>query len=151
MVAAAAIVLPASMPGAAAAKTTITASGSTTVAPLFALLAKKYVKKKKGKVGFRLLQGGSDTGVADVAADRVDIGNSSRDPREGDPGGITFHKIALDALCIATNNANGIGEHGHRDGSGRVRRRRARMGVGARRHPAGHDRPVRQDPCIRDR
>jgi phosphate transport system substrate-binding protein len=96
------------VPATAGAKTTITASGSTTVAPLFSLLAKKYVKKTDGKVAFRLLQGGSDVGVADVAAGRVDIGNSSRDPKEGDPGGLVFNKVALDALCVATNNSNPI-------------------------------------------
>ena len=31
------------------------------------------------------------------------IGNSSRDPKDGDPGGIVFNKIARDALCIVTN------------------------------------------------
>jgi phosphate transport system substrate-binding protein len=94
------------LPATAGAKT-ITASGSTTVAPLFALLAKKYAKKKDN-VNFRLLQGGSDVGVADVAAGRVDIGNSSRDPKEGDPGGLVFNKVALDALCVATNNSNPV-------------------------------------------
>jgi phosphate transport system substrate-binding protein len=46
--------------------------------------------------------------VADVAAGRVSIGNSSRDPKPTDPGGLVFNKIARDAICIATNSQNSI-------------------------------------------
>src|SRR5262245_54759913 len=95
-------------PAVAAAKT-ITMSGSTSVAPLAALLARAYVDKTNQHVGFRLLQGGSDVGVDDVAHQRVDIGNSSRDPKPTDPGGLTFHRIARDAICVVTNKANPIG------------------------------------------
>jgi phosphate transport system substrate-binding protein len=98
--------VPAVAPVAAAAKATITMSGSTSVAPLAALLARKYLNVCKHCVNFKLLQGGSDIGVADVAAGRVTIGNSSRDPKPSDPGGLVFNKIAHDALCIVTNKAN---------------------------------------------
>jgi phosphate transport system substrate-binding protein len=103
-----ALVLGATMlaPAAASAKPTITMSGSTSVAPLAELLAKKYLTACGHCVNFKLLQGGSDIGVADVAAGRVTIGNSSRDPKPSDPGGLVFHKIARDAVCIVTNNAN---------------------------------------------
>jgi phosphate transport system substrate-binding protein len=47
-------------------------------------------------------------GVADVAAGRVTIGNSSRDPKPSDPGGIFFNKIARDAICLITNNKNAL-------------------------------------------
>jgi phosphate transport system substrate-binding protein len=93
-------------PATAAAKPTITISGSTSVAPLAALLIKKYLKVCDHCANFRLLQGGSDVGVSDVAHGRVDIGNSSRDPKPTDPGGIVFRKIAKDAICVITNNAN---------------------------------------------
>lgn len=95
------------VPGAAQAKTTITISGSTTVAPLVDLLARQYVKVNK-RVGFKLLQGGSDIGISDVARGRVTIGMSSRTPKAGDPGGLVFNRIAKDALCIATNPRNGV-------------------------------------------
>ena len=84
--------VPAAVPAAAAAKTTITMSGSTSVAPLAALLARKYLSVCDHCVNFKLLQGGSDIGVADVAAGRVTIGNSSRDPKPTDPGGLVFNK-----------------------------------------------------------
>ena len=96
------------LPATASAKKTITLSGSTTVAPLAALLIQKYIKVCDHCVGFRLLQGGSDVGVADVAAGRVSIGNSSREPKPTDPGGLVFNKIAGDALCVATNPDNGL-------------------------------------------
>jgi len=101
-------VLAAVVPGTASATPTITMSGSTSVAPLATLLAKQYLKTHKGKVKFKLAQGGSDVGVADVAAGRVTIGNSSRDPKSSDPGGIFFNKIARDAICLATNPGNRI-------------------------------------------
>lgn len=96
----------AATPAGAIAKPVITMSGSTSVAPLAALLAKEYIKTNPIK--FKLAQGGSDIGVADVAAGRVTIGNSSRDPKPTDPGGITFNKIAKDAICVVTNPGNPI-------------------------------------------
>ena len=99
------------VPAIAQAKTTITLSGSTSVAPLATKLAKGYLKTKsgKGKVKFRLLQGGSDIGIADVARGRVTIGMSSRDPQPTDPGGLVFNRIARDGVCIATHPGNGMG------------------------------------------
>lgn len=98
--------VPAAIPATAAAKPTITMSGSTSVAPLAALLARKYLSVCDHCLNFKLLQGGSDIGVADVAAGRVTIGNSSRDPKPSDPGGLVFNKIAHDAICVVTNDSN---------------------------------------------
>jgi phosphate transport system substrate-binding protein len=61
----------------------ITMSGSTSVAPLAAKLAKSYLKQYPGRVKFKLAQGGSDVGV---------------------------NKIARDAICVVTNPANKIGD-----------------------------------------
>ena len=96
------------VPATASAMPVITMSGSTSVAPLAALLARGYLKANPGSVKFKLAQGGSDVGVADVAAGRVSIGNSSRDPKSSDPGGLVFNKIAKDAICIITNPSNPI-------------------------------------------
>ncbi len=96
------------LPGVAQAKPTITISGSTTVAPLATQLAKGYIKSCKSCVKFKILQGGSDIGVADVARGRVTLGMSSRIPKPSDPGGIVFNEIAKDALCIATHRSNPI-------------------------------------------
>jgi phosphate transport system substrate-binding protein len=105
-IAAAAAIAALALPAAAAAKPVITMSGSTSVAPLAALLAKKYVKACHHCVTFKLLQGGSDIGVADISHGRVSIGNSSRDPKPGDPGGLVWNKIARDAICLITSRSN---------------------------------------------
>lgn len=105
-----AALLPATaFPATAAAKSTITLSGSTTVAPLAALLIRRYLQVCNHCARFTLLQGGSNVGISDVAHGRVSIGNSSRDPKPGDPGGLVFSPIARDAICMITNNANPIG------------------------------------------
>jgi phosphate transport system substrate-binding protein len=70
------------------------------------LLARGYLKQHPGRVKFKVAQGGSDVGVADVAAGRVSIGASSRDPKSSDPGGLVFNKVAKDAICMITNPAN---------------------------------------------
>jgi phosphate transport system substrate-binding protein len=91
---------------ASAAKTTITMSGSTSVAPLARALTKKY-STLNSNVSFRVAEGGSDKGITDAAKGRVTIGNSSRDPRKGvDPKGLKFYKIAKDAVCLITNPGN---------------------------------------------
>ncbi len=106
----AAAFLAAGVPAAAQAVPVITASGSTSVAPLYTQLAKGYLRDHhlQGKLKFKLAQGGSDVGVSDVSQGKVSIGNSSRDPKASDSG-VVFNKIAKDALCISTNPANKIG------------------------------------------
>lgn len=104
--AALAVAVPVGVPGTASAKKTITMSGSTSVAPLASLLARAYAKDHD--VGFRILQGGSDIGVSDVAEGRVSIGNSSREPKPSDPGGLVFNKVAGDALCLISNSENRV-------------------------------------------
>ena len=98
--------LAGAVPATASAVSTITISGATGSAPLVALLAKKYVKIKPGKVRFKLAQGGGEVGVQDAAAGRVTIGNASRDPRPSDPAGLVFYPIAKDFFCFDTNPAN---------------------------------------------
>jgi len=91
---------------AAAAKPTITVSGSTSVAPLTRELFKGYLKAKPNSVKFVLTEGGSDIGVADVARGRTSIGAASRDPKPSDPGGLTFSRIARDGVCVVTSPDN---------------------------------------------
>jgi phosphate transport system substrate-binding protein len=104
----AALAVAVAVPASAAGKSTITMSGSTSVAPLAAKLARAYVTQCNHCVQFKLLQGGSDVGISDVARGRVTIGNSSRDPKPGDPGGLVFNKIARDGICLVTNSANKV-------------------------------------------
>jgi phosphate transport system substrate-binding protein len=113
--AATAVLVPASAASArpqvdakAAAKPVITMSGSTSVAPLASKLIKGYLKAHPKAVEFKLAQGGSDVGVSDVGAGRVSIGNSSRDAKPSDPGGLVWNKVARDAICLATNPGNKV-------------------------------------------
>jgi phosphate transport system substrate-binding protein len=116
MLSAAAGIAAAAIPAVAAAepivhssakKSTVTMSGSTSVAPLAIKLVKGYLKTHKD-IKFKIAQGGSDIGVADVAAGRVSIGNSSRDPKPSDPGGLVFNKIARDGLCMISHSSNNL-------------------------------------------
>ncbi|HEY1689472.1 MAG TPA: substrate-binding domain-containing protein [Solirubrobacteraceae bacterium] len=93
-------------PAAASASTLITISGATSSYPLVALLAAKYRKVDKDKVRFKITQGGASVGIADVAAGRVTIGDSSRDPLPTDPTGLDFYPIAKYAICVVTNESN---------------------------------------------
>ena len=99
------VVVPA---GTAGAAKIITESGSTSVAPLATKLARKYVRRTHHRVGFKIIQGGSDVGIQDVAHGRVSIGNSSRAIKSSDPGGLVFNHIADDAICVITNNDNPV-------------------------------------------
>jgi len=102
VVAGAAVAAVAIGPVSAQAKPTITMSGSTSIGKELApKLARGY-----GKASFRIFQGGSDIGIADVSRGRVSIGNSSRDPQSSDPGGLQFNRIARDGVCIVTSPSN---------------------------------------------
>lgn len=108
---AAALTMAVAPAGASAAAAKITISGSTSVAPLTSKLIKAYLAGPgKGKASFTLYQGGSDVGVSDVAAGRVVLGESSRDAKDGDPGGLSWFKIARDAICIITHPSNPIAD-----------------------------------------
>jgi phosphate transport system substrate-binding protein len=108
-IAALAVTAVAAIPASAPAVPVITMSGSTSVAPLASLLARQYNRSFPNRAKFRLAQGGSDVGVADVAAGRVSIGNSSRDKKSSDDASLVFNRIAKDAICIVTNPSNSVG------------------------------------------
>jgi phosphate transport system substrate-binding protein len=90
----------------ALAKTNITLSGSTSVAPLAEQLKSAYLKTSAGrKVSIRILQGGSDVGVSQAKKGSVTFGMVSRDPIANDKG-LSFVRIARDGVCIITNPSN---------------------------------------------
>jgi phosphate transport system substrate-binding protein len=125
MLLAAGTLAAATFPTAAQAQSKILMSGSTSVYPLTVDLIKAY-KKKNPNTKFSVSQGGSDVGIGDVARKRVNIGASSRDQQAGDPGGLTFTKIARDGICVVTNPSNslaGLSQQNVQDiFSGKVRR-----------------------------
>ncbi|HEY7966888.1 MAG TPA: substrate-binding domain-containing protein [Solirubrobacteraceae bacterium] len=91
---------------AAYAASTISMSGATASFPLLELLAGRYSSLRHGSVHFKISQGGASVGIADAAAGRVSIGNSSRAPQTGDPSGLYFYPIAKYFVCIVTNSSN---------------------------------------------
>jgi phosphate transport system substrate-binding protein len=93
---------------AALGSSVITLSGATASYPLLELLTAKYAKLNHSKVRFSLAQGGASVGISDVAAGKVDIGDSSRGPLPTDPGGLDFYEIAKYFVCVVTNKANPI-------------------------------------------
>jgi phosphate transport system substrate-binding protein len=96
------------VPAIAYAATTISMSGATASFPLIELLSNKYSQLKHKKVVFKISQGGASVGIADAAAGRVSIGNSSRPPQAGDPSGLVFYPIAKYFVCVVTNPANPV-------------------------------------------
>ena len=92
----------------ALASTVITLSGATASYPLLELLTAKYAKLNHNKVRFSLAQGGASVGIADVAAGKVNIGDSSRGPLPTDPPGLDFYEIAKYFVCVVTNKSNTI-------------------------------------------
>jgi len=93
-------------PVAALAASVITISGATASAPLVTLLAQKYVKTHPHQVKFKIAQGGTNVGIADVAAGRVSMADVSRDPLPSDPSGLVFNPIARYFVCVVTNRSN---------------------------------------------
>ncbi len=98
----------AAAPAIAYAATTISISGATASFPLIELLAAKYRQEKKGKVTFKLSQGGATVGIQDAAAGKVSVGDSSRPPASTDPTGLVFYPIAEYFVCVVTNPANPV-------------------------------------------
>jgi len=95
-------------PALAYAATTISISGATASFPLMELLAARYRKVEKGKVTFKLSQGGATVGIQDAAAGKVTIGDSSRPPASTDPTGLVFYPIAQYFVCVVTSPSNPI-------------------------------------------
>jgi phosphate transport system substrate-binding protein len=96
------------VPVALAATTVITISGATASFPLVELLTHAYSKAQHNKIKFSVSQGGASVGIADVAAGKVNIGDSSRGPASTDPPGLDFYPIAKYFVCVVTNKSNPI-------------------------------------------
>ncbi len=101
-------ILAISVPVALAATTVITISGATASFPLVELLTHAYSKLHHNKIKFSVSQGGASVGIADVAAGKVNIGDSSRGPASTDPPGLDFYPIAKYFVCVVTNKSNPI-------------------------------------------
>lgn len=84
----------------------LTLTGSSTVAPLAAEIAKRF---EAGNPGVRIdvQTGGSSRGVADARRGTADIGMASRALKASETGVKSF-TIARDGICMIVNSANPI-------------------------------------------
>jgi phosphate transport system substrate-binding protein len=104
------LALALAVPAGAAARRVII-DGSTSMLPLVQKLAAAYHKAFPKIPAPKVGGGQTDVGISDAASGRVDIGDASRDPIPGvDPEGLTFTKIAQDAVCVITNPDNPVAE-----------------------------------------
>jgi phosphate transport system substrate-binding protein len=94
-------------PAAANATALVTISGATSSYPLVSLLAAKYVKLHPNKVRFKIAQGGTTVGLADVKAGSVTIADVAQEPTSADAG-LDFYPIAKYAICVVTNKSNTV-------------------------------------------
>ena len=143
-------VLGVAAPAAASAMTTITISGATASYPLVSLLAQKYVKLTSQTSNSRSPRVARRSGVNDVAAGRVTIGDVSRDPLtdRSDGAGLLPDRQVRDLRRHQQSQPALEPDRGaaavdlHRQG--------AQLEPGRRRHGDGHDRPD-QPPAGRRR
>lgn len=86
----------------------LTLTGSSTIAPLAAEMAKRFEKLHPG-VRIDVQTGGTGKGIADVRAGAADIGMASRVLKEGEKE-LTTHQIAADGVCLIVHTSNAVSE-----------------------------------------
>jgi phosphate transport system substrate-binding protein len=100
-------VLGVAAPAAANATPLVTISGATSSYPLVDLLANKYVKLHPHKVRFKITQGGTTVGLANVKDGSDTIADVAQEPN-GSDAGLVFYPIAKYAICVVTNKSNPV-------------------------------------------
>jgi phosphate transport system substrate-binding protein len=86
----------------------LTLTGSSTVAPLAAELAKRFEQLHPG-VRIDVQTGGSGKGIADARTGIADIGMASRSLKE-EEADLTAHRIAVDGVCLIVHQRNPVTE-----------------------------------------
>lgn len=88
------------------AGTRLTVTGSSTVAPLFAEIARRYEEQNPG-LRIDVQTGGSSRGVRDARRGLAHLGMASRE-LHGDEGDLRAWPIAVDGLCLIVNGDNPV-------------------------------------------
>lgn len=86
---------------------TITASGSTALAPLVKAVAQQYSTKCSGAT-ITVNLGGSKTGLANVEAGSVNIGNSDVKADPATQADLVDHQVAVVIFAVITNKGVGV-------------------------------------------
>ena len=81
-------------------------TGSSTVAPLLAEIAKRYEKNHPG-VRIDVQTGGTTRGINDAKSGVADIGMASREPKSGEKN-LNFYTVAMDGVAIILNSKNPV-------------------------------------------
>lgn len=89
-------------------ETKLVLTGSSTIAPLGAELAKRFEQQNPG-IRIDVQSGGSSRGIADARAGLADIGMASRalKPEESD---LTGHPIAMDGISLIVHRTNSVAQ-----------------------------------------
>lgn len=85
---------------------TLVVTGSSTVAPVLAEIARRY-ESQHPEIRINVQTGGSGKGIADVRAGIADIGMASR-PLQSDESDLISHSIALDGVCLIVHAENPV-------------------------------------------
>lgn len=88
---------------------TLTLTGSSTVAPLAAELARHYEQSHEG-VRVNVQSGGSARGMADARSGMADIGMVSRALRPGEARDLNAYTVARDGITMIVHADNPVGE-----------------------------------------
>jgi phosphate transport system substrate-binding protein len=84
-------------------------SGSTTVQPIVEAAGAKLEQMNPGKFSYSVVGSGSGSGIKDVAAGTVNIGNSSRELTADElASGLIPNPICNDGIVVIVNPENGI-------------------------------------------
>lgn len=84
-------------------------TGSSTLAPLMAQIAKRYESENPG-VRIDIQTGGSSRGIADAASGVADMGMSSRSLKKSEKPGLKTHTVAMDGVALLVHAENPISE-----------------------------------------
>jgi phosphate transport system substrate-binding protein len=85
----------------------VTASGSTTVSPLMAEIAKR-LEEKNPDLRIDIQTGGSSRGINNAIKGAADIGMTSRALKDAEKPGVTAIKIALDGVVMLVHASNPV-------------------------------------------
>ena len=88
-------------------QTKITATGSSTIAPLLSEIAKRY-ESSHPEMRIDVQTGGSSRGINDPVKDLADIGMSSRALKDSEKEGRVTYLLASDGVAFITNSANPV-------------------------------------------
>lgn len=86
---------------------TVTATGSSTIAPVIAEAAKRYEASHPG-VRIEVQSGGSSRGISDAITGVADLGLVSRALKEDESEKLSAHLLATDGVCVILHRDNPV-------------------------------------------